>query len=93
MQKERRKQPRLVINRVTTLRTERNGLPRECLITNLSRGGARLFSDGPAVPEQFHLTINESLARRCQVVWRLGGEIGVVFVDGSIPIGGPAFER
>jgi len=93
MQKERRQQPRLAINRVTTLRTERNGLPRECLITNLSRDGARLFNDGPAVPDQFDLTINETLARRCQVVWRLGGEIGVKFLDGSVPIAGPAFER
>ena len=92
MQKERRQQPRLVFNRVTTLRTERNGLPRECLITNISRDGARLFSEGVPVPDQFDLTINESLARRCQVVWRLGGEIGVKFLDGSIPIGGPAFE-
>ena len=82
-----------MFNRVTTLRTERNGVPRECLITNISRDGARLFSDGPAIPEQFDLAINESLARRCQVVWRLGGEIGVKFLDGSVPIGGPAFER
>jgi PilZ domain len=93
MPKERRKEPRFAFNRVTTLRTERNGSPRECLITNLSRDGARLFSEAPAIPDQFDLTINEALARRCQVVWRLGGEIGVKFLDGSVPIGSPAFEH
>ena len=91
MQKDRRRQERIIVNRVTTLRVERNGLPRECLITNISRDGARLFSEGAAIPEQFDLTINESLARRCQVVWRLGGEIGVKFVDAPLPIGGSGF--
>ena len=93
MPKERRKEPRFAFNRVTTFRNERNGSPRECLITNLSRDGARLFSEAPGIPDQFDLAINETLARRCQVVWRLGGEIGVKFLDGSVPIGGPAFEH
>ena len=84
--KERRKQPRLVVNRTTTWRTERVG-PRQCLITNISADGARLFTEDAVVPEQFELVIAENVARRCQVVWRLGGEIGVRFLDGSLPLG------
>jgi hypothetical protein len=87
MQKDRRKQQRLVINRVATFRTERSTLPRECLITDLSESGARLFSEDNTVPDQFDLTIADNLARRCQVIWRLGGEIGVEFIDGRVPIG------
>ena len=84
--KERRKQPRLVVNRTTTWRTERVG-PRQCLITNISADGARLFTEDVAVPEQFDLVIAENVSRRCQVMWRLGGEIGVRFLDGLVPLG------
>jgi hypothetical protein len=90
--KERRQHQRLVINRVTTFRVG-SGLPRECMITDISRDGARLFSEAAAIPDEFDLTISDDLARRCQVIWRLGGEIGVKFVDGSLPGVGPAFER
>jgi hypothetical protein len=83
----RRKQQRLVINRVTTFRSERTTLPRECVITDLSENGARLFSEDATVPDQFDLTIADNLARRCRVIWRLGGEIGVEFTDGRVPIG------
>jgi hypothetical protein len=86
LQNERRKQPRLVVNRTTTWRADR-GSPRQCLITNISADGARLFTEDAAVPEQFDLTIADNVARRCQVVWRLGGEIGVRFLDGSLPLG------
>ena len=84
--KERRKQPRLVVNRTTTWRSER-GAQRQCLITNISADGARLFTEDAVVPEQFDLTIAENVLRRCQVVWRLGGEIGVRFLDGALPLG------
>ena len=84
--KERRTQPRLVVNRTTTWRTERVG-PRQCLITNISADGARLFTEDAVVPEEFDLVIAESLERRCKVMWRLGGEIGVRFLDGSLPLG------
>ena len=85
MQKERRKEPRLVVNRTTTWRAER-GSPRQCLITNISADGARLFTED-TVPEQFELVIADNVVRRCQVMWRLGGEIGVRFLDGALPLG------
>jgi hypothetical protein len=91
MLKERRKHQRLVINRVTSLRSG-GALPRQCLITDISKHGARLFSEDTTIPNEFDLTISDELARRCQVIWRLGGEIGVKFTDGTVPIG-PAFDR
>lgn len=92
MQQERRKNQRLVINRVTTFRAP-SGLPRECLITDISSDGARLFSEDAEIPDQFDLAIADNLARRCKVIWRLGGELGVKFLDGPVPIGGPAFKH
>jgi hypothetical protein len=56
------------------------------MITNISQDGARLFSDDTVVPQEFDLLIADNLERRCQVVWRLGGEIGVRFVDGPLPL-------
>ncbi len=85
-QKERRRQPRLVVNRTTTWRPD-HGSPRQCLITNISADGARLFTEDAVVPQQFDLVIADNVARRCQVMWRLGGEVGVKFLDGSLPLG------
>lgn len=91
MLKERRQHQRLVINRVTTFRAG-SGLSHQCMITDISRNGARLFSEYEAVPDEFDLMISDDLARRCQVIWRLGGEIGVKFTDGTVPIGS-GFQR
>ena len=73
---------RYIINRIAKFQTDSGALPRDCMITDISKTGARLFADGVDVPDQFHLLISgERYSRReCQVVWRLGGEIGVNFI-------------
>jgi hypothetical protein len=82
MSDERRQHRRYTINRIAKFQTDSGSLPRDCMITDISKQGARLFADGVEVPDQFNLLISgEKGARRaCQVVWRLGGEIGVAFV-------------
>jgi hypothetical protein len=83
---ERRQHPRIKINRMAKFHVETGALPRDCLITDISRQGARLFAEGVEVPDQFHLTISgdQPIRRECRVVWRLGGEIGVMFVGSEI---------
>ena len=78
MPAERRQHRRYIINRIAKFQTDSGALPRDCMITDISKTGARLFADGVEVPDQFHLLISgEKYSRReCQVVWRLGGEIG-----------------
>ena len=81
---ERRKHRRYAINRIAKFQTETGALPRDCMITNISELGARLFAEGVDVPDQFNLLISgeeRGIRRQCRVVWRLGGEIGVSFVD------------
>jgi len=80
---DRRKNQRHSINRVAKFYTEAGALPRDCMITDISELGARLFAEGVEVPNQFHLLIvvGKEFRRECRVVWRLGGEIGVTFVD------------
>ena len=82
MPNERRRHERHVINRMAKLQADSNTLPRECMIVDLSERGARLFAENIHVPDQFDLLISgdNNARRECQVVWRLGGEIGVTFV-------------
>jgi hypothetical protein len=86
MSNERRRHHRYVINRLAKLQTDTNTLPRECMIVDLSKEGARLFAESIHVPDRFHLLISGDGGgdrRECQVVWRLGGEIGVTFTRSS----------
>jgi PilZ domain-containing protein len=83
---ERRQHRRFTINRIAKYQTDATTLPRDCMITDISEHGARLFADGVEVPDQFHLLISGERGERkeCRVVWRLGGEIGVTFVGAPL---------
>jgi len=81
--KERRKNPRRAINRVAQYYTAAGSLPRSCFITDVSDSGARLYSEA-GMPDTFLLSVFDEggeMRRECRVVWRLGGELGVEFVD------------
>jgi hypothetical protein len=82
MPNERRQHRRYAINRIAKFQADAYSLPRDCMITDMSKQGARLFADGVEVPDQFDLLISgdKGVRRECQVVWRLGGEIDVAFV-------------
>lgn len=82
MLNDRRRHPRRTISRIGKFRTDLGSLPRDCMITDISTNGARLFVDGVELPDQFHLLIigEQGIERECRVVWRLGGEVGVNFV-------------
>ena len=79
---EKRKSKRHSINRVAKFVTEPGALPRECIVTDISAGGARLFTEAANIPDQFRLLIDGDtpIREECRVVWRLGGELGVAFV-------------
>jgi len=53
------------------------------MVTDISENGARLFSELP-MPPTFTLSISGeggNMMHECRVVWRLGGELGVEFID------------
>ena len=58
-------------------------LPRDCWITDISDGGARLHSEGD-IPNEFALILPDGSRRECRVAWRLGHEAGVSFADGLV---------
>lgn len=83
MLRERRKTARRIINRVAQYHCGLGSLPRTCMISDISDGGARLYSE-TEMPDTFTLTVTGEgvdTRRECRVVWRLGGEVGVSFTD------------
>jgi hypothetical protein len=89
MLSDRRSHRRYKINRIAKFQPDAYTLPRDCMISDLSDRGARLFAEGIDIPDQFHLLISDDdrgLRRQCKVVWRLGYELGVQFTD-PIPAG------
>ena len=53
------------------------------MLTDISEGGARLYSE-IEMPPIFTLAVSgdgANVKRKCRVVWRLGGELGVQFID------------
>ena len=82
MLKDRRQTTRRVISRVAKYHSGVGSLPRECIITDISERGARLYSDID-MPETFTLSLSGAGTderKECRVVWRLGGELGVEFI-------------
>jgi hypothetical protein len=78
---ERRQYPRQKINRLAKVHFDMGALPRDCMVTDISTSGARLFSE-KELPDKFQLVLTgeQNIRRACKVVWRLGGELGVTFI-------------
>jgi hypothetical protein len=86
---DRRGARRYKINRIAKFQADAYTLPRDCMISDISDGGARLFAENVDIPDQFNLLISDNardLRRQCKVVWRLGYELGVQFTD-PVPAG------
>ena len=80
---DRRRAPRRLISRVAKIQAGNGGLPRDCLITDISTGGVRLHVEGFDVPDEFVLHHSgQGIAKECtyRVVWRLGHEVGARFM-------------
>ena len=89
MLSDRRSSRRYTINRIAKFQQDAYTLPRDCMISDISDYGARLLAENVEIPDQFNLLISDTngdLRRQCQVVWRLGCELGVKFTD-QIPAG------
>jgi PilZ domain len=89
---ERRQAQRRQINRLAKIQLASGTLPRDCLITDISSSGVRLYIEGFEVPEHFVLMLSgDDVTNECnyRVVWRLGHEIGARLV-GPVRRGGAA---
>lgn len=81
---DRRKSPRRAVSQMVRLELD-DGAPAGhpgLLVTDISDGGARLFARNVDIPEKFALVFAESgIRRECRMVWRIGPEVGIEFVD------------
>ena len=80
--RERRQAQRFSLDRFAKVQAL-GGLPRDCMIVDISDSGVRLHSEHAEVPDDFIIMISgaRQLRRECRVVWRLGFEVGAEFTD------------
>jgi hypothetical protein len=75
----RRKSERRECRRFAKIQTG-TGLPRDCTITDLSDGGAKVIAEHIEIPAAFTIIFSTG-ARQCRLAWRIGCEFGVEFID------------
>jgi hypothetical protein len=79
---DRRASSRRQVNMPARWSTGEQGPLHDCMVLDISAGGARLMVDAPLeLPEHFtiELTSRKKARRRCRVVWRAGHLIGIMF--------------
>lgn len=76
---ERRKGIRHDLHYLAQIDRGGGAAPLSCIISDISVGGAKLTVGAQEVPEEFTIVFR----RRCRVVRRSDGQIGVQFVEGS----------
>jgi hypothetical protein len=81
---DRRRSERHAVRGMAKILGGAGSLPRDCWISDVSDGGARLHSEAE-VPDEFALMLPGGNRRECRVVWRLGHEAGVEFADRFAP--------
>ena len=79
---QRRQDARKATVRAATTRFDGPSSPIQCVVLDISRGGARLHVHIQSeLPDQFILHIEaDNSTRQCEVVWRSKDELGVRFV-------------
>jgi hypothetical protein len=84
MAREQRKDLRVQWQSSATIRDVGGRLIRTCILSDLSNGGAKLTTvNATTIPDQFILGIARGRggSRRCRVLWRRKGMLGVAFTD------------
>jgi hypothetical protein len=77
---ERRRAPRQRTLKAGRIVIDPHAPVLECIVRNLSPGGALLLVPSLAVPDRFELVLAANHARhKCRVVWRAPDRVGVEF--------------
>ncbi len=83
---QNRKNPRRVINITGAIVDDAGKLVGECLLADVSEGGARITNlELPMPPDKFRVLLTKSgtVRRNCEVVRRSESELGVRFMPSS----------
>lgn len=88
MTKEKRKNVRRTMHYGARIASEDGSPLRDCRVSDVSETGARLDLEHPEMlPETFTLLLSGrgGIQRRCVVMWRSNGQIGVQFEKSAPP--------
>ena len=77
----RRASERQQCRRVAKIQFGIGSLPRDCTITDVSRGGVKVVAEYPEIPTEFTIIMSEGRPRQCRLAWRIGYEFGAQFLD------------
>jgi hypothetical protein len=83
MSEKRQGRRQSLAHAATIARLEDSTHVADCMVRDVSAGGARLLVKDPgALPRSFLLLISQSgnVSRRCEVVWTRHNQVGVRFV-------------
>lgn len=82
---QRRAERRRPLNGVAMIHLKTGPRPYDSRVVDLSESGARLYVEAE-VPDWFALVMADSEPLECRVVWRLGYEVGVEFIEDTDPM-------
>jgi hypothetical protein len=83
--RDQRLQPRRNTMIVATIVFENGRTRLDCVIRNLSEGGAKLeFATVRGIPASFDLLVPGHRPHHCRVAWRALKELGVQFVQAAV---------
>jgi hypothetical protein len=80
---DRRKSERRLHGGPAKIQLGIGALPRDCTITDVSDGGARVIAENLDVPAEFTIIFSTGCPRQCRLAWRIGCEFGAEFIDGT----------
>ena len=77
----RRRSERRECKRVAKIQFGTGSLPRDCMITDVSDGGAKIIAEYLDIPTEFTIIFSTGNPRQCRLAWRIGCELGAEFID------------
>lgn len=95
MSNNKRRTVRRVVNSAAWMEIDNDARLCRCRLVDISANGARLFVENiDDVPDSFTLLLSRfgRPAYHCNVVWRLGSEVGVQFVVAPVDEAGESVE-
>jgi PilZ domain len=81
---DRRRSERRLYRGLAKIQFGVGSLPRDCMITDVSDGGARIIAENLELPTEFTIIFSTGHPRQCRLVWRIGCEFGAEFIDGAL---------
>jgi hypothetical protein len=77
----RRSSERRLCKRVAKIQFGTGSLPRDCTITDVSKGGVKVIAEYLEIPPEFTIIFSTGHPRQCRLAWRIGCEFGAQFID------------